>query len=131
VSDDKSTVTKLAAVKKEVQGYLAKWVPATGLGWWSIHAVWEYDVIHGAPNAIALTSFQWEYLSATIVFNVPKLLNLDTPEEREEVVVHELAHVLLAEIPNAHKDRERYERAATILEHALMWVRRATKAGDV
>src|SRR3990167_5052479 len=94
VSDDQSTATKLAEVKQEVQGYLAKWVPATGLGWWTIQAIWEYDTIRSHPDAIALTTFQWEYLSATIVFNVPKLLNLDTPEEREEVVVHELAHVL-------------------------------------
>ncbi len=125
-----SVETRLAQVKRELQGYMKKWVPATGLGWWSIEAVWEYDTIGGPESAVASTYMKWEYMEASVVFNLPKMLNLE-PKQREEVVVHELCHLFFAEIPNSNADRERWERGVTLLQHAFMWVRKATQEGKL
>ena len=80
--------------------YLRKWQPRLLAGEkWSIHAsyVWT-DWPHG--GAIGHTSFRWCYRNATIAFDLGKLVDVlaNDPLEMEELVVHELSHVLLAEL---------------------------------
>lgn len=66
---------------------------------------------------------QWEYLQAKVAINVPEVARMND-DKLERVLVHELCHILVAEMrgdPDVCSDHE--ERTVTQLAKAFIWTR--------
>ena len=86
-------------IRNILKGYLKKWRSRLGLDYWNITSNWvwankkdigEYRAVGGETKTL------WPYLTATIDFYLPDLVYCDD-DELEEMAVHELTHVLVAE----------------------------------
>ncbi len=94
------------------------WKPRLGLHSWSLYVhtsprvLWE-DGIHYSATAVCTP--RWKYLEADLRFATDVLI--ENGDILEEVVVHELMHVVLAELDRRD---EHEERVATLLARALI-----------
>lgn len=87
--------------KAKILKYTDRWVPRFGLDWWTITSSFYRE---GLPKdsatgraPLAETSADWQYLQAQINWNM--LHALDTPDDEiEATVMHELLHLVTAEI---------------------------------
>lgn len=83
-----------------IRALIAKWHEVLGLDAWEITHRYERDnyEVNGSPNheAVASASVQWEYMHATISWNMPAVLG-ETDETLEHIYVHECCHVLVHE----------------------------------
>ena len=70
-----------------------------------------------------MTTVRWEYLWATIDVNLTACSEL-TDDELEQALLHELAHVLLAEIRD-RRGQHHFERTCTRLAQVFKWIREA------
>lgn len=119
---------KFNKCRLKIQDYLDKWIKIMGLGEWSI-TVTYVDVdscragqvkrlagrfSEGLPAATAYAL--WQYLDGSIYFNVNELADYEA-RELEDVVIHELAHLLLNEMREDGIDHE--ERVTTMLTSAF------------
>jgi len=103
------------------------WTTWLGLRWWHVDAVYCADwksvsSEFGDENVVGRCYADWKYLKATIYINV--LLMVEQGYNREEidqVVLHELTHVLVNEMREEGIEHE--ERVATTLTKAFLWVR--------
>lgn len=83
--------------KKRVGKFLTKWQAPMGLRWWDIQVVCDRRYC-SKPSVAAETDMNlWKYRTATITFYLPKIAE-SSDTEVENVVVHELCHVLLSPI---------------------------------
>jgi hypothetical protein len=116
--------------KELVKKYFDKWTEQLGLRWWNITIHWyrEPDDILRLFKSNSDTSklvpawveSYWNYLQADIHINLPEFVGMEE-EHIEEIIVHELCHVLVSEMREGELHHE--ERVATILQKAFMWVR--------
>ncbi len=132
---DDATYNKL---KRNLEKIRFKWQTCMGLRWWSIKFIFDRvpsDTTR--PDGYfcqASTVVRWEYLSATITFNMPLLVECKD-KHLEEIVVHELCHVLVNEmrqwaedeIPVGKKDEgmKHEERVVTCMTSAFIWTMEA------
>jgi len=115
---------KSKRVKKLLRKYFQWWIHWTGLGYWSVRAVFEKG-IENIPGNLYLCGHvdaEWKYQTATVTF-YPKAMRHLTPKEIEEAVVHEIMHVFLNEMQEDGMHHE--ERCATQLQKAFSWVKGA------
>ena len=70
-----------------------------GLGLWKIDVEYLSAIENELPNCatVAQCTPIWQYLTATIEINMKEFCLL-TEEEQERVLIHELCHVLVAEM---------------------------------
>ncbi len=86
--------------KRRIQKLADRWFPILGLDAWNMDLRYEREGIPTKSEGWqcnAQTRAKWEYLRATISFNVLNLEDYDD-EELERLFVHECCHVLLAEM---------------------------------
>jgi hypothetical protein len=116
--------------KEKIQKYFDIWTEQLGLRWWDItvHYFREPSEIlenfrsDNNPDKLipAFVNSYWNYLKADIYINLPEFVGMEE-EHIEEIVAHELCHVLVSEM---HEEGMRHEeRVATILQKAFIWVR--------
>lgn len=74
------------------------------------------------PKALALCAARWEYMEATIQWNMPRLADHDD-ESLERTFIHELMHVFLNETREEPFQLRHEERVATELALAFYWLR--------
>lgn len=60
-------------------------------------------------------------MSAYITLYLPCLKDL-SPQRLEEIVIHELVHILINEMRDYHKDPDHEERVVTGIQKAFSWV---------
>jgi len=107
-----------------------KWITPLGLRWWN-KITWRYhdgdDGMWETGNQTVIvmrTTARWEYLWATVDCNLTAISEM-TDDDLEQGVLHELAHILLAEI-RANRGQKHFERTCTRLAQIFTWIREAT-----
>lgn len=116
-------------LKRRIDKYMTKWQGPMGLRWFKITTFYERAERQKHPTTGATTTMdRWQYHDFDIVWYLPQLTDL-SDENLEEIVVHELCHVLLAPISfvaeGEHSDDAAniMEMVTTMTQKALMWVR--------
>jgi len=115
-----------------IQALADKWLKPLGLLWWR-RITFGYsedrrDFGVDSDEAVMITHPSWEYMEAVIDVNLLYVAELDDPE-LEYDFVHELVHILLAEITN--RKRGSVERVVTNVASAFLWVEQFLgKAGN-
>lgn len=113
-------------LKTELKALSFKWSERMGLRWYRIHFEWvreyAYHDSKDRHNVGAETKSMWQYREATITFYLEKLAAF-TKEEREEVVIHELSHVLVSPIEDLGDDNasQMTEYTTTMVAKAVQW----------
>ena len=112
---------KPAKTEKLIQSYLSKWVARLALQEWKLTVLFHE---HGFPNdgrvdphVEACVNVNWDYLSARIQFDLSLCSTFDKAE-LEDVVLHELMHIIVAELRPGDQTGE--ERTVTRLTRALL-----------
>jgi hypothetical protein len=126
------TDAEMTLQKERVQGYLDFWKHALGLGQWRINLVWfrERKRAHaeGWENCLLSINVAWQYCRAEIAVYAPAIAEI--PDDWvEEAVVHELCHLLTAEMARPDPSRKQLlheERVATQLAQTFVWLRNLT-----
>ncbi len=114
---------------RRVRKIAKKWITPLGLRWWNT-ITWVYhDGDDGTWRttdhsvAVMRTVVRWEYLWATIECNLTACADR-TDEQLEDDILHELAHVLLAEVRDC-RGLKHHERTCTRLAQVFKWIRAA------
>ena len=104
--------------------YVEEWCKKIWIGWWIIDVVYysnkeflkneSYEV---SKETVAICHTSWEYLDASIHVN-STLLKSVAEEDIENIVVHELMHILLNEMREPGIAHE--ERVATLLARSFI-----------
>lgn len=118
------------------QRVIGEWLQPLGLLWWETTINYYDDPAEfpggagsGDSHVAARVWAQWEYLQATVAINVPEVARMDD-DRLERVLVHELCHILVAEMradPDVCTDHE--ERTVTQLAKAFIWTRDRAREG--
>lgn len=114
------------------------WMQVLGLMWWNVTLEYVRDP-RGMPSRQGNDNYclgeahaYWQYLEATVKFNMPDLM--DKPdEELEKIVLHELVHILVwetrewaPETVTAERNEmgmKAEDRVVSTLTNAFLWTR--------
>ena len=130
------TDKEFARHKKRIEDLLDIWCFRLGLRWWHIVVEYardssEYTTTGSeVQGSIAHTHVMWEYLSATVSFDVSRIVE-QSDEDLEYIVLHELSHILVAEMRDCMRcdcgvdkfDVKHEERVVTMIGKAFQWTR--------
>lgn len=110
-----------------IRALSSKWLKPLGLLWWTVHLEYAregFDTSEHPHGCLAYTKVSWEYLEATITFNMPLVLN-QTDDDLEYCFVHECCHILINEMRDALDGDNLFlkheERVCTTLARAFLW----------
>lgn len=116
-----------------IKAAFAKWMPRLGLAWWDIDIVYyddPYEILNrfripddGGMVPANVTTY-WMYGTAKISINLPAFAEIE-PDEIESIAVHELCHILVAEMREPEMHHE--ERVVTGLTKAFLWTESMTR----
>src|SRR5258708_5906443 len=98
-----------------------------GLEWFHVTMEWFRERNYDEPTTVAITTTTWQYRHTVIKWYVPACEDNDD-DFLENIVVHELVHVLIAPLVNVNNEKElplQHEYATECLSRALLWVREA------
>jgi hypothetical protein len=105
-------------VEDRIRALAAKWIELLGLGHCCIRLWFDPEC---PADTLACTSTQWEYLTAKITFNLPLCLKFaDDEVVLENAVVHELLHVVLAEIVQSQSAKVGSEHEERVASHLAL-----------
>lgn len=90
--NDTDYAETVAEIKRLVRG----WVSLFGLADWTIVNRFVREEPSGDVRAAAQTHSDWEYLSAEVIWYIPVMY--ESAEGIEATVIHELVHVLMADM---------------------------------
>lgn len=116
------TDAKFRRDKARVKRLITKWVKPLGLDHWqNIRIEYSREPLGSKEGRTTVAECQvaWEYLRATITFDMLQVEDL-TDGELEYKVLHELCHLLVAEMAGPKTDRQREERVVTNMAMAFM-----------
>lgn len=123
---------QMAEVRERIRNIVTRWITPMGLNWWDV----EVKFVYQAPLAdssfltIARADVEWEYKLASITFYVPEMVDMED-KELEEIVVHEMVHILVAPIQQDDGNQQMTEFGITLLTDALLWVRDYAARGEM
>lgn len=120
-----------AKQKSRIGAMVDKWLSQLGLKWWSIDLTFHRE---GIPTTDArdiaagwtingTCEAKWEYLKATIAFNMPNVAGMDDCD-LERFFVHECCHILVNEMCPSERTEESWkheERVVAQLTKAFLW----------
>lgn len=129
------------AQRKRIQDLAEIWLPCLGLKWWKIDLVYEREGIGtseknqaGNWQCNANASVKWEYLRATLRFNMLTMED-QSDTDLERIFVHECCHVLVAELrewgpetltqDQVEHSLKHEERVVSGLTSAFLWTARS------
>lgn len=112
--------------KRRVRKLWEKWFRPIGMGWWQVDLNWSRVREEEEPATAAMTTTNWQYRTASVTFYLPSTSDLNL-EQLEEVVVHELSHILCGPIQDMTTDERRdiTEHTVTTIARAIIWAREA------
>lgn len=105
------------AVRDFCKPLAQKWLPLMGCSWDKVHLQWSdhlfsVDQDGHVPECAAFCHADWRYMEATITFSCARLWDHfkedgtpEDPEYIEEIVIHEIGHILLNEMRAYDEDR--------------------------
>jgi len=114
-------------LKSKIHKIIDKWSPMLGLKWWTVKIYYERvnctDISRhddGYSRAGAQTHVQYPYKTAQIYFYLPDLKSLGK-QELENLVIHELIHILVNEMRFFNEGIDHEERVVSDLTSAFIW----------
>ena len=111
--------------RKRFDRIALEWAERLGLKWWSLNFLHhrktpkKFKRTDGHQTGVS-TIARWQYLEAYFEVNTPAIARM-SDSELEELVVHEMMHVLVNEM--REKGRKHEERVCSRLTQAFLWVR--------
>ena len=109
-----------------IKRVLRKWTRPLGIRWWFLDVSYVCDgegfERQSDGDVLGTCTCFPEYRSAKIRFNILKLRD-QTPDQIEENVVHELAHILISPVAKGERRNDNKEMAAVAVANALLWLR--------
>ena len=115
-------------IKRVMEKHVKRWGPMLGLDKWTIHVNWNWSNKKDISSGHIVggeTYTSWPYLHAHLDFYLPDLAAYDTMD-LEEIVVHELVHVITAEgFQNDGACTPNQERVVTELARSFLRVDRS------
>lgn len=100
----KKAIALHARTKARINRLFDKWRTRLGLNQWRLDVVWEWNGLQDT-DAVASSKASWAYMLGTLTFDLPACTGLDV-EQLEEVVIHELLHLVVNEMREDHIDHE-------------------------
>lgn len=117
-------------VKSRINKLIDKWYNALGFnGAWYTDFHFSDERKPNDDKVAAETHADYQYAHATITFYAPCMVNMED-DELEQLVVHELCHILASTYPNFQDTEDataRFERTVNDFAQAII---RARKAGQ-
>lgn len=124
--------------RKRLKTLQDKWVGTLGLRWWHTTFVYSREPLKSEAaegrTCLAQTIVDWEYLNATITFDMQAIAD-ESDDDLEMAFVHECMHVFVHEmrmwagLEVTHEKQEEAmkheERVVTQLTNAVIWSRKA------
>lgn len=122
--------------KTAIEAHVEKWHTVLGLRWWcevlyryfrtSTEFIDAQDDRTVSKHSAATATSDWRYKHGTIRFNV-EIMQEKTPKVMEEIVRHEMCHLILCEMREWEHDHDgsglaHEERCVTELSMILGWV---------
>lgn len=109
--------------KERIERLTTDWQSAMDLGWLSIKHLYSEN-FNEEHLVVAETEADWEYRQAKITWFLPRVAGIDD-HALEEVVVHELCHVLTAPIESelSNNKSKQGEYAVECLSRAILSTR--------
>lgn len=117
-----------------------KWIAPLGLKWWHVKFEYSRESLStqgqkaSGRSCQAQTIVDWEYLNATITFDMQAIVD-ESDKELESTFVHECCHILIHEMrmwagPEFTREKQdeaikHEERVVTLLAKAFLWTREA------
>jgi len=111
--------------RKRFRTIFDKWHRPLGLLWWHIEIYYHKKTPKSFKKkngkvVVARVTARWEYAEATINVNIPAVAQMDDAE-LENLVVHEMCHILVAEM--REKGIKHEERVCSMLSQAFLWTK--------
>ena len=112
--------------RKRVRRLWFKWFKPIGMGWWQVELSYDRARDEDEPATAGLTTTNWQYRTAAVTFFLPATAAM-SEEDLEEVVVHEMVHIMCGPIQDMSSDdrREITEHTVTTIARSIMWARKA------
>jgi hypothetical protein len=124
--------------RKRLKALQNKWHGTLGLHWWYVTYSYAREPLKSevaeGRTCLAQTMVDWEYLKATITFDMQAIAG-EKDDDLEVAFVHECIHIFVnemrqwaeSEIPSGKMDEamKHEERVVTQLTNAVIWSRRA------
>lgn len=121
-----TTDAEWLALQAKIQGWIDAWADRMWLNWWDVHIVWyrgdipdsNREAVPPGRKALMDCTPDYRYFEATIRVNLERALDFGD-DYLENVVIHELAHIVLNEMRDwkpSRKGMKREERVATHLQ---------------
>lgn len=119
---DKEYKAQVARIRK----LWKKWGSIHGLNEQWLNLEYDRERSEDSPSEAAMTSWRWHYKHASVTFRIPACKDLDD-EQLENVVVHEMAHILTGAMASAvpTEDKNLMEFSTETVARALIWAREA------
>ena len=126
--------------RRRIIYFWEKWLLTLGFRHWSITADFlrDKDVSAEGWECLGKCSVGWEYMQAIVTFYVPGLLD-KSDKDLEEIVVHEMVHILVNEMrqfapETLSKEKmdeamKHEERVVVMITNALLWTAKDAKEG--
>jgi predicted SprT family Zn-dependent metalloprotease len=102
-------------LQDKIRALVETWVTRLSLQHWTINLTFDLQDAGVTSDCRPL----WQYLSARIRFNLNEVTKNDDPYALEYVVVHELTHILVAELKANPGDGDHEERVVSHIAMAL------------
>lgn len=113
-----------AAQQRRIMPLVKKWKLRLGLNLWDIDSEFYRGPFEreGEWFTGAMAVVRWEYMDATLMFDLVSVTDLSDADV-EKMVVHELMHVILKELQHTTDDFMKHEeRVATMLAQAFVFL---------
>ena len=106
--------------RRRIRRLCDKWMPRLGMSWHRLELNYSEERDGGNPDSAAHSRSAWEYKDASITWFCPVTATIDD-KFLERIVVHEMAHVLVAPMRSHDVPMENEELVCTTLADAFMW----------
>jgi len=114
----------LQHLRDEVGRLMKKWIDICSLHDWDIDSIYQAEADEVCPDASACVQVDYRYKRATFRWRIVRLLDRTPPGGLEEIVVHEICHVLVNGMRGAmewdENDMLHEERTVTELARCLL-----------
>lgn len=133
------TTKEYIQIRNKAQKFFHEWRLNLGLRWWQVTLRTHDERFEDNGDCNGTCRVDWEYLYATIDLYLSNLVG-KSDKEIEELVVHELCHILVNEMrefapekmegEELKKAMKHEERVVSCLTNAFLWTKYAHKPKD-
>lgn len=112
--------------KKRTRVLFYKWLEILGLRKDRVRFHWHREIDEESPRCVASVNALWQYRNHIVNVYLPEVLKIEDEDELEDIVIHELTHILLHPITGdvqgkSDHEIEKMEFATTSVAYAIKW----------